>query len=864
MIFGKQLQILAFLRPLVASLLLMVLAVGFVGTVSSVFTPVYAQSLQASSLDLPDTDLSNELFFNFILCGTGGPGSTCSSWFSATTPLTIALGAFNDAILFLGGLLILYTILASIMDTAHQGSFLGRRWNNGYLPIRVGIGSAMLLPIVNGICGMQIVIIKIAMLGAAMANFTWQQTVPALITTPVVSFQAQNVAEEAVINIVKGFICQDILNASGNYTSSDGSTNPQAQIITNGSTPEQFNEHFVDYSGPPQTDFGWSFGINSNPTLFSSASPQCGRVTISVMTDVPTGNSSAAFSDSSLNSGLNSSIHSMQQTQSAALQSIGAQAKAVADAFVNANNNLTDGGASLLAVENSYTTTIQATTTSSITSAMGAASPAIAATMTKGGWFLAGTWYMKIAQIQNTLTYAADQQPLASPIKAGGWFNSASALKTALTQFDTQIAAAGLLPSAGMSNFQTTPIGDPSDANSSGGFVNGVLNVIKGADPWNLVHDQIQAEMKRDLATFIGMISGTNSGNSLPDPLLQAQSLGSYVLSAAEIILTVSVVSELVGSGVGVVFATEIVSLYGLGATLQLFLPLTPYLLWTGGLIGWMTLVVESLIGASLWAVAHVHPDADGIVGRAGQGYGLVVDLFLKPTLMILGLIFALFLIKPFGYLINLTFVPAFQMALSNTDVGIVMFIAVVAAYSALIITTTKKTFDLIWFIPDNVLRWFAGLNTTQLGRTGQEFGGVADQANAATRGVVGGGVSGVSSYARTQGAERRQKRGQQEAKEDEVRKNAAAAEETGRELERTTGDFNNVAGLQSAEPGVKEGAQKRKNIAQLKHADALRKVAQDVSDSGQKESLLSQARGLEFEAATSEARLRQPKKGDE
>ena len=72
-----------------------------------------------------------------------------------------------------------------------------------------------------------------------------------------------------------------------------------------------------------------------------------------------------------------------------------------------------------------------------------------------------------------------------------------------------------------------------------------------------------------------------------------------------------------------------------------------PYILWLGVLLGWVILIVEAVIAAPIWAVSHMAPDGDGVVGRGGQGYMLVLSLVLRPPLMILGLVCAIVLMKP-------------------------------------------------------------------------------------------------------------------------------------------------------------------------------------------------------------------------
>lgn len=59
-----------------------------------------------------------------------------------------------------------------------------------------------------------------------------------------------------------------------------------------------------------------------------------------------------------------------------------------------------------------------------------------------------------------------------------------------------------------------------------------------------------------------------------------------------------------------------------------------------------------SLLGP-LWMVAHLAPDQDGVVGKMGQGYMLVLSLFLRPVLMVIGFVAALSLMTPCLMFIN-------------------------------------------------------------------------------------------------------------------------------------------------------------------------------------------------------------------
>src|SRR5690606_36723127 len=85
-------------------------------------------------------------------------------------------------------------------------------------------------------------------------------------------------------------------------------------------------------------------------------------------------------------------------------------------------------------------------------------------------------------------------------------------------------------------------------------------------------------------------------------------------------------------------------------------LPMMPFIIWLGAIIGWTILVVEAIVAAPLWAIMHLHPNGSDIVGRGGAGYPLVRGLLLRPVLLIYGFIADVTVFAVFGDLINKLF----------------------------------------------------------------------------------------------------------------------------------------------------------------------------------------------------------------
>lgn len=126
-------------------------------------------------------------------------------------------GVFNAAVLALGGIVIMYTLTVSTMNTAQEGQLLGQRWSSIWVPVRSTLGLALLIPKASGYCMMQIFIMWVVVQGVGAADKIWDAALGYLNRGGVI-IQAQmepatsltasgsNVAKGAMI-ILSGQVC---------------------------------------------------------------------------------------------------------------------------------------------------------------------------------------------------------------------------------------------------------------------------------------------------------------------------------------------------------------------------------------------------------------------------------------------------------------------------------------------------------------------------------------------------------------------------------------------------------------------------------------------------------------------------------
>ncbi len=82
-------------------------------------------------------------------------------------------GVFNSAVLALGGIVIMYTLMVSTMNTAQEGQMLGQKWSSIWIPLRSTLGLALLIPKASGYCLMQIFVMWVVVQGVGAADKVW-------------------------------------------------------------------------------------------------------------------------------------------------------------------------------------------------------------------------------------------------------------------------------------------------------------------------------------------------------------------------------------------------------------------------------------------------------------------------------------------------------------------------------------------------------------------------------------------------------------------------------------------------------------------------------------------------------------------
>lgn len=165
---------------------------------------------------------------------------------------------------------------------------------------------------------------------------------------------------------------------------------------------------------------------------------------------------------------------------------------------------------------------------------------------------------------------------------------------------------------------------------------------------------------------FFTASSGTDSKNGLIlgmvldefgsyDPIIVIQHFGDKLLDICWYIITMSgilrfTIGDFFGIGAGL-------ALLFIGCVFAYVVPITPVIFWLRALLSWIFMVIEAMVAAPFWACTHALPEGAGFAGQhAKRGYMMLLDIVIRPTLLVVGAVTAIAIIQASGWLFNILF----------------------------------------------------------------------------------------------------------------------------------------------------------------------------------------------------------------
>ncbi|MCC6597826.1 MAG: DotA/TraY family protein [Alphaproteobacteria bacterium] len=158
------------------------------------------------------------------------------------------------------------------------------------------------------------------------------------------------------------------------------------------------------------------------------------------------------------------------------------------------------------------------------------------------------------------------------------------------------------------------------------------------------------------------------------------------------------------------------------GVVLFYILPFLPFVYFYFAVASWLKTIFEAMVGVPLWALAHLRIDGDGLPGdAAANGYFLVLEIFLRPVLSIVGLLAALIIFSAQVRVLHFIWMlvtenlggyngdPTIGLGGNfNLKRSIVDEFFFTVLYAVIVYMMATASFKLIDRIPDEILRWMS------------------------------------------------------------------------------------------------------------------------------------------------------------
>ena len=593
-------------------------------------------------------------------------------------------------VIVLSGLVALFgaVTVSGIISTAHSGQVGGKGIHSAWMPIRAvgSIGMLSPLPWAKGLCLLQTLTLMFISYGIGLADHLW---------TPAVQYMAEQggtiegprpvAAWSASETILRTLIARDYFVQRG-----IAGTSPAAPVFAfvPGSGGNSTAKYVLVFPAPRGANFQ-NFGTITVPCAGAQSDPLCAA-----------------------------------KRNAIAGVAIGLEpvAEDIVSHYKGGKNTPLPPASDITGLLSSYTATVQSAVPGYIATAQASLArqqQAFAQQAANEGWASAGDWYEALAAENDLVHRAVSKVPTATAAKWSqirGDIPDQTRLRAYLANGEVLMREA-----------------DPGLARQYDEKLS--RGVTRGGRAAR--QDFVERWFSNEVTgRAVGLVENA-IGNPSGDPLARLQAVGNRMDDAVGGFWAAVATARLI-PGWNVKLPTNLhyaaLGLLAAGADLAVYLPALPFILWMLALGGWLVLVLESLVAAPLWAAAHGMPEGEGFAGESGrQGYLLLLNVLLRPALMIFGFFIASAVFDGLAWAVG----QGWKIYSTAEGVGYVLgpvdAAATVMVLVVLLTLLAHQAFGLITWLPANVTAW--------IGSRGQELGGGADQVRAQVK-SAGAGVA--------------------------------------------------------------------------------------------------------------------------
>lgn len=693
---------------------------------------------------------------------------------AASSLLATLFGYFNSGLLMVAALIAGYVAAMGAINTATDGEAFGKAWSAVWTPVRFVAGGAVLLPSASGYSFIQLLVLMISLWSAGFASNLYKLGMTMGVLSPAgIVKSSGNVGGE--LYGLREFAVQYVGVAycakSANQTFADPGAGTTPAVSADATMSGLATKWDKQTNSGLTTEYTFYVKDRNPVTFVGGGSPFCGTVSMKVYAPDP-----EAAKDST---GTQAALDAIRSAVSVA------KVQAASDLMVDIDNwvatwpaNMSQPGwdqvnsATLNTLVDARNAQIVAALQSSMTTGEASVNTAVQAystALTQGGWAMAGGWYQRVGSIRRQLSDIAGGNP--GTISPPNFYEVHKSALTDLVRGSVEMVSqtiqsksaqatgfeaksfseiSGVVPKESATSLNVGTI--QADMNARFDTVTNriqkwLVSVLLGSD--SDVDAVSRMKMSGDVLTLIdadinaGLIAMKTAGTTLRVVAAGVDSLSPVSIKTYEAAASLDDWLDKVPARL---LSRMLSFIEPLAFYFGVFLPALPYSIFMIVVVGWVLAVFQTCLAAPLWVIMHMRP-SQTFVGSEAQGYLLLLALFVRPALAVIGLFAAMLVADPIvDYIVKAFFTTSGAISSATTlswFAGIFQFFWTLSIFGLTLLPVLYTIFALPQSLPDEVLKWIgAGVHDLGASSAAHDMrGGVAQ--HAPTPPILGGGGGG-------------------------------------------------------------------------------------------------------------------------
>lgn len=682
---------------------------------------------------------------------------------------------YNIGVLAIGFAVFLYLVVAIVAETAQSGTPFGKRFNGAWVPIRLFIAIALLTPLDYGMNGAQLLTLAVSKWGSSLATNGWDGFIGNLAGETLAGQPTQLVVTpdppemNAVVEYVfialtckhtENYLEQRTVEAYHVFGPGAGGSNPFVGKTFLAALADANNQ-----------DIQIRFGVK-DPNRYAgrykgAVKPVCGELTLTTKDIAQAG--AMVMQEGYFTLLQNMWTHAQMDlySENVVLRHIPTDAK-------QPNINPIPDTAFITSTNQFFATDVPALVTNAVNAQI--ASNGWIENHASLGWAGAAIWYNKIAEMNGGL-FASVYAPPTPGIYT-------EAMEHVLEQRRMQDDFIN-------AEDRYNPIlssGDMVEFDSEMQMHKAIIH-HKSSKYWTDLYPPLPKNPFIDTIVAIFGLEGlyNMTENLNIHPLAQLVGVGRSLIESAITNLGFSFGAGAVGGIAGIVggdmiqslaysaasFAGKVATIgLTLGFILYYIVPFLPFIYFFFAVGGWIKSIYEAMVGLPLWAIAHIRIDGDGLPGPAAMnGYFLIFEIFIRPILIIFGLVAAVSVFAAQVEVLN----EIWKLVVSNlvgynpnaapyapvipvdnnwgANIGSTQYLRDhidrlfhTVIYTIIVYMMAMASFKLIDLVPNNILRWMGTSVSTFQEQADDPAQGLVKYAYFGANGALGGLSGGFKS----------------------------------------------------------------------------------------------------------------------